>query len=74
VFCCGSKCGALVMLDIRSPIGWLFVIISVLLVANGLLEPVSTQVGESSINLNATWGGVMGLFGALMLWLKYRSP
>lgn len=61
------------MLDIRSPIGWLFVILSVLLVGYGLMQPVSTQIGESSVNLNATWGGVMGVFGLIMLWLKNRK-
>jgi hypothetical protein len=61
------------MLDIRLPIGWLFVIFSAMLVGYGLLQPVSTQIGESQVNLNATWGGVMGLFGAVMLWLKHRA-
>jgi hypothetical protein len=61
------------MLDIRLPIGWLFVIVSILLVGYGLWQPVATQVGDSSINLNATWGGVMGIFGVIMLWLKHRE-
>jgi hypothetical protein len=61
------------MLDIRSPIAYLFIIISVLLVGYGLFQPVSTQVGNMDVNLNATWGGVMGLFGLLMMWLKHRK-
>lgn len=57
------------MLDLRSPIGWLFVIFGTMLVIFGYASPETTKVGESTINLNITWGSVMGLFGLVMVLL-----
>ncbi len=57
------------MLDLRLPIGWLFIIFGTMIVIFGYASPTTTPVGESSINLNITWGSVMGLFGLIMVLL-----
>ena len=54
------------MLDLRLPIGWLFIILGTMLVIYGYANPVVTSIGTSTINLNLTWGSVMGLFGLIM--------
>ena len=54
------------MLDLRSPIGWLFIIIGTLLVGAGYLHPVSSRCGDLTVNLNLAWGSLMGLFGLAM--------
>ena len=59
------------MLDLRWPIGYFFLVNSVLLVAYGLIVPVSTAVGTASINLNVVWGLVLGVFGLIMLSLAH---
>jgi hypothetical protein len=59
-------------LDIRLPLGLMFVIIGSLLLLAGVLnvgEPAN-GVPESSINL--WWGMIMLLFGGVMLWLSKR--
>jgi hypothetical protein len=67
------------MLDVRKPIGYLFVIIGALLVIYGLVQPQITQItilatGEiRSFNLDLPWGAVMFVFGAAMLVLTYME-
>jgi hypothetical protein len=51
------------MIDIRKPIGWLFLIIGILVMGHGFYQPIATKCGALSINLNAIWGAVMLIFG-----------
>lgn len=65
------------MLDVRGPIGWLFVLYGGMLVVYGLVKPVITSIESQGLafNLNLVWGVVMGIFGLLMLaleWLERR--
>ncbi len=61
-------------LDIRWPIGLLFLALGVLVAIYGALSPQTTRVGnEFSVNLNLIWGVVMLLFGLLMTWGAKRK-
>mgnify|MGYP003346423741 CR=1 FL=1 len=57
-------------LDIRMPIGMLFLLFGVLLAGYGLAN--ATTVG-ANLNPNVAWGLVMSVFGGAMLWLARRS-
>jgi hypothetical protein len=61
-------------LDIRIPIGLLFLIFGVLLTATGLL-PDATVYATHSLghNVNLGWGVVQVIFGGTMLGLAYRG-
>lgn len=60
-------------LDIRLPIGLLFLLLGVILVVYGFLsDPAIYTVHSLGQNVNLTWGAVFVLFGALMLWLAKR--
>ena len=54
-------------LDIRLPIGFLFSIFGVLLVAFGALSDKAIYERSLGININLEWGVVMLVFGAVML-------
>ena len=60
-------------LDIRLPIGFLFTIFGVLLIAFGALSDKAIYARSLGININLEWGVVMLLFGALMLFLGWRG-
>ncbi|MGH9502346.1 MAG: hypothetical protein ACRD20_05810 [Terriglobales bacterium] len=60
-------------LDIRLPIGFLFSIFGVLLMAFGALGDKAIYARSLGININLEWGIVMLLFGALMLFLGRRG-
>ncbi len=60
-------------LDIRLPIGFLFTIFGVLLIAFGALSDKAIYARSLGININFEWGVVMLLFGALMLFLGRRG-
>ncbi|MBX9879189.1 MAG: hypothetical protein K2Y22_12080 [Candidatus Obscuribacterales bacterium] len=62
------------MLDLRLIIGAIFIIFGTLLVIFGYASPTTTEIGASSINLNITWGSVMGLFGIVMCMLAKIKP
>jgi hypothetical protein len=53
-------------LDVRLPLGLLFVVLGVLLAGSGLF-------GSGSSQLNLWWGLVLLSFGAVMLWLARRA-
>ena len=57
-------------LDIRIPIGALFLVIGLLLVLEGAVSPSSFYDRSLGININLWWGGVLAAFGALMLFLS----
>jgi len=55
-------------LDIRLPIGLMFSLVGVLLLGYGLVSPKEIYDAHSlGININLIWGGVLVVFGALML-------
>jgi len=62
-------------LDIRWPIGFMFTLIGVLLVVNGLITGSDAEMYKRSldINVNLRWGLVLLVFGALMLALAFRA-
>ncbi len=63
-------------LDIRLPIGLMFSLVGVLLLGYGLTSPKEIYEAHSlGININLIWGGVLVVFGVLMLggWLRSRK-
>jgi hypothetical protein len=55
-------------LDVRIPLGLLFLILGLILVGYGLAADPAIYVQHSlGQNVNLTWGGVFTAFGALML-------
>jgi hypothetical protein len=62
------------MLDIRYPIGGMFVILGIILAVFGLLSDRHIyDLHSLGINVNLIWGCVMAVFGLLMLLLAYRA-
>jgi hypothetical protein len=54
-------------LDIRYPIGLLFLVIGAILTVLGLVSPPVTDIGHpESININLWWGLLQIAFGAVM--------
>lgn len=61
-------------LDVRLPMGLLFLSLGLILTAYGLLSDRSIYAAHSlGQNVNLTWGVIFALFGGLMLWLARRS-
>jgi hypothetical protein len=56
-------------LDIRIPIGLLFTVLGVIVGGYGLLtaDDAERYARSFSVNINLWWGGVMLVFGTLML-------
>ena len=60
-------------LDIRLPMGLLFLILGVILVGYGLTSDPAIYTEHSlGQNVNLLWGAIFALFGAVMLWLARR--
>jgi len=57
-------------LDIRTPIGWLFALIGVLLILQGTFGAAPVRAVVSGLNINIAWGAVLAAFGAAMLLLR----
>ncbi len=70
-------------LDIRWPIGLLFLALGAVVAIYGAVTPDRTHVVTplnnrflqdiASINLNLVWGVVMLLFGVFMIWSAHRA-
>lgn len=54
-------------LDIRVPIGLMFVVLGVLLMAWGLIAGAEYRAQSLGININLWWGAVLFVFGGGML-------
>lgn len=66
-------------LDVRIPIGGLFTVVGALLVGYGVdtAGDATIYARSLSINMNLWWGGVMLLFGLVLLglaWVRGRRP
>ena len=60
-------------IDIRLPLGILFLLLGSILVIYGLAGDASLYQQSLGINVNLYWGFVLVAFGALMLALNRRS-
>ena len=60
-------------LDIRLPIGMLFTIFGIMLIAFGVFSNPSLYVQSLGININLNWGVILLIFGAIMLFLGARA-
>ena len=60
--------------DLRLPIGILFSLFGIILVAFGVLTKGSEIYGKSlGHNINISWGALLLIFGATMLTLALRA-
>jgi hypothetical protein len=60
-------------LDIRIPLGSLFIILGVLLGGYGLFSNPAIYQRSLGINVNLWWGGALLAFGLAMLALAWRA-
>ena len=59
--------------DIRLPIGLMFGLLGLLLLAFGLFSDPEIYRRSLGINVNLIWGAVSLLFGASRLWPSHRA-
>jgi LPXTG-motif cell wall-anchored protein len=61
-------------LDVRLPIGLLFLTLGVILIVYGVAaDPAIYAAHSLGQNVNLTWGIIFALFGATMLFLARRK-
>jgi hypothetical protein len=60
-------------LDIRLPIGLMFSLFGLLLVAVGVMPDAENHKQSLGININLWWGVVMALFGGFMLYFAWKG-
>ena len=61
-------------LDIRLPMGLLFLLLGIILIVYGFVSDHAIYVQHSlGQNVNLLWGSIFALFGAAMLWLARRK-
>ncbi len=61
-------------LDVRLPMGLLFLALGVILVGYGLVSDAAIYAKHSlGQNVNLIWGSIFALFGGVMLWLTARA-
>lgn len=61
-------------LDIRLPMGLLFLLLGVILVVYGIVSDPAIYAAHSlGQNVNFVWGSLCTVFGALVLWFARRS-
>ena len=60
-------------LDIRLPIGMMFVIIGAVLAVFGLLSDAEIYARSLGYNLNLWWGALLVVFGLIFLYFGSRA-
>ena len=61
-------------LDVRIPMGWLFLILGIILVGYGLIADPAIYVKHSlGQNVNLIWGAVFAAFGVVVLLIARRK-
>jgi hypothetical protein len=60
-------------IDLRYPIGLLFMVFGVLLVLYGLFAGTAAYSRSLGIDVNLWWGLIMLIFGGLMFFAAYRK-
>lgn len=61
------------MMDIRTPIGLMFLIMGFILVAWGLISDPAIYARSLGTNINLIWGMVLFLFGAVMSGMAWKA-
>lgn len=59
--------------DLRLPLGLIFSLFGVMLLAYGLLGGAAASARSLGINLDLVWGGVLLVFGLVMLRLALKA-
>ena len=54
-------------LDIRWPIGFMFLLLGAVLGVYGLVSPADMYARSLGMNVNLIWGGVLIVFGLVMI-------
>jgi hypothetical protein len=54
-------------LDIRWPIGYMFLILGIVLAAYGLISDATIYQQSLGMNVNLIWGAILGAFGIMMI-------
>lgn len=58
-------------MDIRKPIGQLFLLLGVILLVRGFISETDAKDSITvTISLNLVWGSFVTLFGGIMAWLS----
>jgi hypothetical protein len=60
-------------LDIRIPLGLMFSVLGLVLVAYGLMSDPAIYARSLGYNVNLIWGAVLLGFGTVVLVIAYRS-
>jgi LPXTG-motif cell wall-anchored protein len=61
-------------LDVRIPMGWLFLTLGVILIVFGFTsDPAIYATHSLGQNVNLVWGGVFAVFGALVLLIARKK-
>ena len=61
-------------LDVRLPMGFLFLLLGLVLVAYGLVSDPAIYAAHSlGQNVNLLWGGIFAAFGTTMILLARRA-
>lgn len=60
-------------LDIRLPLGLMFLILGLIMAGYGLFGPHDVYARSLGYNVNLIWGTVLVVFGAVMLWFGRRG-
>ena len=60
-------------LDVRVPMGWLFLTLGVILTVWGLVADKAIYARSLGQNVNLTWGIVFVVFGIVVLFLAKRN-
>lgn len=60
-------------LDVRKPMGYLFLLLGVILLVFGAISDPAIYVKHSlGHNVNLLWGAIFAVLGAVLLWLARR--
>jgi hypothetical protein len=59
------------LLDLKLPVGWLFLVYGLVLGVYGLAAGKQTYAKSLGLNINLVWGAVLFVFGAIFLGTVY---